>query len=166
MGNWSVSSYNKAPQVWSLCAIFKTQCKNKYPLYIIKNNANLRDLIAATSLIILFWPTWPWNWTTLKNNRAPLLCHLKEPLKLGRFFSVWPLSLSWSWFCMLIMMTSSNGNIFRVTGPLCGNSPVPGNSPHKGQWRGALMFPLICVWINGWVNNSEAGDLRRNRGHY
>ena len=43
-------------------------------------------------------------------------------------------------------------------------SPV--NSPHKGQWRGALMFPLICVWINGWVNNREAGDLRRYRAHY
>ena len=37
-------------------------------------------------------------------------------------------------------------------------SPV--NSAHKGQWRGALMFPLICVWINGWVTNREAGDLR------
>ena len=42
----------------------------------------------------------------------------------------------------------------------------PMNSPHKGQWRGALMFSLICVWINGWVNNREAGDLRRYRGHY
>ena len=50
---------------------------------------------------------------------------------------------------------------------LCaGNSPVPVNSPHKGQWRGALMFSLICVWINGWVNSREAGDLRRHRGHY
>ena len=43
-------------------------------------------------------------------------------------------------------------------------SPV--NSPHKGQWRGALMFSLICAWINGWVNNREAGDLRRQRAHY
>ena len=43
-------------------------------------------------------------------------------------------------------------------------SPV--NSPHKGQWRGALMFSLICAWINDWVNNREAGDLRRNRVHY
>ena len=43
-------------------------------------------------------------------------------------------------------------------------SPV--NSPHKGQWRGALMFSLICVWINGWVKNREAGDLRRHRAHY
>ena len=47
-----------------------------------------------------------------------------------------------------------------------GNSPVPVNSPHKGQWRGALVFSLICVWINGWVNNREAGDLRRYRAHY
>ena len=43
-------------------------------------------------------------------------------------------------------------------------SPV--NSLHKGQWRGALMFSLICVWINGWVNNLEAGDLRRYHAHY
>ena len=43
-------------------------------------------------------------------------------------------------------------------------SPV--NSPHKGQWRGALMFSLICVWINDWVNNGEAGNLRRYRIHY
>ena len=34
------------------------------------------------------------------------------------------------------------------------------NSPHKGQWRVALMFSLICIWIKGWVNNREAGDLR------
>ena len=38
-----------------------------------------------------------------------------------------------------------------------GNSPVPVNSPHKDQWRGALMSSL---------NNREAGDLRRYRGHY
>ena len=43
---------------------------------------------------------------------------------------------------------------------------LPVNSPHKGQWRGALMFSLICVWINVWVNNREADDLRRHRAHY
>ena len=43
-------------------------------------------------------------------------------------------------------------------------SPV--NSPHKGRWRGALMFILICARMNGWVNNREAGDLRRYRAHY
>ena len=40
------------------------------------------------------------------------------------------------------------------------------NSPHKGQWRGALMFSLICVWINGWINNRGAGDLSRYLAHY
>ena len=43
-------------------------------------------------------------------------------------------------------------------------SPV--NSPHKGQWGRALMFSLICAWINDWVNNGEAGDLRCYRAHY
>ena len=43
-------------------------------------------------------------------------------------------------------------------------SPV--NSPHKGQWRGLLMFSFICTWIDGWVNNGEAGGLRRYRAHY
>ena len=37
---------------------------------------------------------------------------------------------------------------------------------HKSQWRRALMFSLICAWINGWVNNREAGDLRHHRAHY
>ena len=78
------------------------------------------------------------------------LCHeLHEPSSLGAN----PASVT-----VAHMMTSSNGNIFRVTGLLCGNSPVPVNSPHKGQWCGALMFSLICVWINGWVNNREAAD--------
>ena len=47
-----------------------------------------------------------------------------------------------------------------------GSHRSPVNSPHKGQWCGALMFSLICAWINGWVNNREAGDLRRHRAYY
>ena len=43
-------------------------------------------------------------------------------------------------------------------------SPV--NSLHKGQWCGALIFSLICTWINSWVNNREAGDLSRHCDHY
>ena len=65
------------------------------------------------------------------------------------------------------MMTSSNGNIFRITGHLCGE--FTGHrwiSRKKGQWRDALMSSLICDWINGWVNNREAGDLRCNGAHY
>ena len=42
----------------------------------------------------------------------------------------------------------------------------PVNFPPKGQWRGALIFSLICVWINDWVNNHTAVDLRCYRAHY
>ena len=43
-------------------------------------------------------------------------------------------------------------------------SPV--NSPHKGQWHGALMFSMICAWISGWVNTRKAANLRRHCSHY
>ena len=43
-------------------------------------------------------------------------------------------------------------------------SPV--KTPYKGQWRGSLVFSLICAWMNGWVNNRVASDLRRHRAHY
>ena len=49
-----------------------------------------------------------------------------------------------------VMMTSSNGNIFPAQRPV----------------TRSLMFSLICTWMNGWVNNREAGDLRRHRAHY
>ena len=66
-----------------------------------------------------------------------------------------------------IMMTSSNGNIVRVNGPLwvesTGHRWIPRN---KDQWRGVLMFSLICARTNGWANNGDAGDLRRHRAHY
>ena len=65
------------------------------------------------------------------------------------------------------MMTSSNGNIFPRYWPFVrGIRRSNVNSPHKGQWRGALVFSLICTQINGRVNNREAGDLRCHRAHY
>ena len=54
----------------------------------------------------------------------------------------------------------------------------PRNWPLSGEFTGPGEFPtqrpvtrsfdgfFICVWINGWVYNGEAGDLRRHRGHY
>ena len=62
------------------------------------------------------------------------------------------------------MMTSSN--FPRYWKFVRGIHRPPVNSPHKGQWRGALMFSLISAWINGWVNNGEAGDLRCRHAHY
>ena len=57
-------------------------------------------------------------------------------------------------------MTSSSGNVFRVTGHLCGW--IPAQSPVAQSFD--IFFDLL--WINGLVNTVEACDLRRHRAHY
>ena len=42
----------------------------------------------------------------------------------------------------------------------------PMKSLHKRQWRGALMYSLICAWINNRISTREAGNLRLHRAHY
>ena len=61
-------------------------------------------------------------------------------------------SLYWLFEIKFIIITDFHGSLL--------------NSPYKGQWRGVLVFSLIYAWINGWVNNREAGDFRRHRPHY
>ena len=59
-------------------------------------------------------------------------------------------------------MTSSNGNIFRVTGLLCGEF-----TGHRWIPRTkASDAELWCFLWYGWVNNREADHLRRYRAHY
>ena len=49
---------------------------------------------------------------------------------------------------------------------LCaGNSPVTGEFPWQRSVMRSLDVSLICAWVNGWVNNCDAGDLRRHRAH-
>ena len=43
-------------------------------------------------------------------------------------------------------------------------SPV--DSPHKGQWRRALTFSLICARTKGWADNRDTIDLSRFCAHY
>ena len=46
------------------------------------------------------------------------------------------------------MMTSSNGNIFRITSRLCGEfTGRRGEFPSQSLWYGALLFSLISTWI-------------------
>ena len=48
-----------------------------------------------------------------------------------------------------------------------GNSPVTGEFPaQRPVTRSFDVFFYICARINGWVNNGEAGDLRRYCAHY
>ena len=51
---------------------------------------------------------------------------------------------------------------------LCaGNSPVTGEFPtQRPVTRSFAFFSLIYAWINGWVSNREAGDLRRHHAYY
>ena len=76
------------------------------------------------------------------------------------------------WFCLQALPFPHDGVIkwehFPRYGPFVRGihrSP-PVDSPHKGQWCGALVFSLICTWINGWTNNRGAGDMRRHDAHY
>ena len=47
-----------------------------------------------------------------------------------------------------------------------GNSPVPGEFPTQRPVTHSFDNFFDLAWINGWVNNREAGDLRRYRVHY
>ena len=58
------------------------------------------------------------------------------------------------------MMTSLNGNTFRITDPLWEESTSDRwISFTKGQWCG-VMFPLMSACANNRINSWEAGELR------
>ena len=82
-------------------------------------------------------------------------------------FSMIPRHCDGAYIWNLTMMTSSNRNIFRVTGPLCGEFTGPRWIPHtKASDAELWCFSLVYARINGWVNNGETGDLGRHRTHY
>ena len=47
-----------------------------------------------------------------------------------------------------------------------GNASMTDEFPHKGQWRGAFMFSVICAWTNSWANSGDAGDFSCHCAHY
>ena len=72
-----------------------------------------------------------------------------------------------SWLCVFNPWWRHQMWRFSASLTICaGIHRSPVNYPHKGQWRGALMFSLTCAWKHDWVNNGEAGDLRRHGAHY
>ena len=76
---------------------------------------------------------------------------------LGRYSKICPIIIGSyrSWWSRKDAWWRHQMKTFSALLALCAGSPV--NSPHKGQWRGALMFSLICAWINNWLNNRKAG---------
>ena len=72
--------------------------------------------------------------------------------------SIWQVALTSWWHHQM--------ETFFTSLALCaGNSPVTGEFPSQRPVT-HLMFSLICAWVNGWVKNHEAGDLRRSSSHY
>ena len=68
---------------------------------------------------------------------------------------------------LYFIMTSSNGKFFRVTDHLCGEFTSPRWIPHtKASDAELWCFLWSAPWINGWLNNREAGDVRCNRANY
>ena len=64
------------------------------------------------------------------------------------------------------IMTSRNGNAFRVTGPLCGGKPpVTSGFPSQRPVTRALMFSLMLALKNCWLNRRVTGDLGRYDTH-
>ena len=102
---------------------------------------------------------YPRTWT-------PAMDIVTRPVILGQTY---PLSRSWlmAWHTWIHHDDVIKWKHFPRYWPFVrGIRRSPVNSPHNGQWCGALIFSLICAWINGWVNTGEAGDLRRHRAHH
>ena len=47
-----------------------------------------------------------------------------------------------------------------------GNSPVTGEFPAQRSVTRSFDVFFTCAWTNGWINNQDAGNLRRHRTHY
>ena len=73
-------------------------------------------------------------------------------------------NLMW-WHHTWTLMRSSNGNIFRATGPLWGSTTVHWWIPLTKASDAELWF-FICALTIGWANNRVVGDLRSHRAHY
>ena len=120
--------------------------------------------LLASRFFVFFWE---WNRQISKTN---VLNHADfQPVWVQKYTAI-NMELDndevlWLW--VVFMMTSSNGKKIPRYWPFVrGIHRSPVNSPHKGQWCGAPMFSLICAWISAWINNREAGDLRRHGTHY
>ena len=95
----------------------------------------------------------------IMHSKKPLHWYLKSPT-------------AWNCFEILFRITTENDDIIkwkhfpRYLPFVWEIQQSPVNSPDKGRWRRALMFPLICTWTNSGVNTRYAADLKRHRAHY
>ena len=135
-------------------------------------------LLYSIQISQLFVPMFSINYESALDQRVSLHQRGDRPLSQAIIIQCWPC------FWTYVRISRPRVNPYRAEWILVTHDDVkrkkfpgyrpfvrgihrsPVNSMHKGQWRGTLMFSSICARINGWVNNREAGDLRRHRVHY
>ena len=94
-----------------------------------------------------------------------IICYVRATCILFEIFALWSHKYLMKYSPDRYAWWRHQIETFSALLALCAGK-LPVNSPHKGQWRGELMFSLICAWTNGWVNNRAVGDLRRHHAHY
>ena len=120
---------------------------------------------------------YPPNQCWLRTKKKSSLQRTSSVTKL-RYFHSWKKSSKKKIFAQLPLMSKSqnhNTNIlwchqmetFSTLLALCaGNSQVTGEFLTQRPVMRSFYISLICAWINDWVNNHEASDLRCHRAHY
>ena len=113
-----------------------------------RNHRALQNATCSLRVLALWdrkWWVWtkgivPWWWIVPKSRERHALCWQSrwhnDVIKWEHFPRYWPF--------------------------VWGIHRSPPNSPHKGQWRVALVSSLICAWTSIWVNSRDACDLRRH----
>ena len=163
------------PKIWPKL-VFQLHHGCKLPIclpeLVIHTYQQIQPCLANDSSNAFFWMgvVVPWYFFSLKcvpvslldNKSASVLLHIGAEQTTSR-----KLHQGWHNSLMHVYHDVIKWKHFPRYWPFVrGIHRSPVNSPHKGQWRGAFMFSLICVWINGWVNSREARDFRRYRSHY
>ena len=91
-------------------------------------------------------------------------CYIRDLTVCTTVYVTW--YSAWQAIIFFIMMTLSNGKIFRVTGHLCGNSPVTSEFPAQRPMTQTFDVFFDLHLNNGWVNNRKADKIRCHRTHY
>ena len=137
--------------IWTCCTVCKKNSKHFYLAKLIWRTLNIIVAIHGTRMIAV-------NIKCIYK-RICFVAYVREITALLEHFKI-PYA-KWRTLCC--------GNFHHVVFIKWNHFPrnrsfmrwihrSPMNSPHKGQWRGALIFSFIWAWINGWVNKHEAGD--------
>ena len=114
--------------------ILLAHTETPYNIHKIANQINIMNLITTFS----FCKTSHYVWTILyvSSTKIPEYMSTGELVFLEHAVRYWA-DMPW-WRHQMKKISASLA--------ICaGNSPVPGEFPHKGQWRGALMFSFICT---------------------